>query len=181
MKVKWTVSSLAGKPLIYQGLNDASEILDPASEKQQPMFFSFVHADKSKQKLRMKVDTAGWSDYFSIDTVGSSGSIKSYDEKENFYYEVGVTITLSNIQLTNIVTFYPRFQVINELQSPISVSGGSEMMECLSDKVTPFWPGSKEGHGIVIKIKDGEPSMSIPLEITQQTVIRAEYPGADEV
>ena len=157
------------------------------------MLFSFLTLDKNKQKLRVSVDTAGWSDYFSIDTVGSGGSVMSLDQNNNFCYEVGVSITLSDIQLTNIVTFYPRFQVINELQTPISVMGAGglsrddmtsssyNMMECKSNKVTPFWPGSKEDHRVILKIKDGEPSMAIPLGVTQQTVIRAEYPGKDKV
>ncbi|KAL5247330.1 hypothetical protein ACHWQZ_G019262 [Mnemiopsis leidyi] len=170
----WMVNC-TGRQLRYQGINDCSEILDPPSI-QQPMMFSFLHTDKSKQKLRVKVERACWSEYFNIDTVGSSGSIKSFDEENDCYYEVGVTIALSNIQLTNIVTFYPRFQVINELNFPISVRGAltSELTECKCNKVTPFWPGCKDDHSLVIKIRKGKPTMAVPLGTTQQTVIRAD-------
>ena len=170
----WMVNC-TGKQLRYQGINDSSEILDPPSI-QQPMMFSFLHTDKSKQKLRVKVERASWSEYFNIDTVGSSGSIRSFDEENDCYYEVGVTIALSNIQLTNIVTFYPRFQVINELNFPISVRGEltSELTECKCNKVTPFWPGCKDDHSLVIKIRKGKPTMAVPLGTTQQTVIRAD-------
>ena len=49
-----------------------------------------------------------------------------------------MTIALSHITMTNIVTFYPRYQVINELQIPLAVQGAnssSEVFHCPVGKV----------------------------------------------
>ena len=54
-----------------------------------------------------------WSDEFSLDTIGSGGSLESGGLRGRIF-EIGVGISLSHFGLTKIVTFTP-LRMINNL------------------------------------------------------------------
>ncbi|XP_060560724.1 intermembrane lipid transfer protein Vps13-like isoform X2 [Ruditapes philippinarum] len=82
-----------------------------------------------------------WSDKFSLDVVGSSGTVQSKNKTRT--WEVGVSIQLTNSGLTKVVTFTPYYMLVNT--SPYTLlckenSADSDWIEIPSKECVPVWP-----------------------------------------
>ncbi|XP_064645587.1 intermembrane lipid transfer protein VPS13C-like isoform X5 [Lineus longissimus] len=91
--------------------------------------------------LTLKVCESEFSDKFSIDTVGSSGTISC--KFKNYTYEVGVKITLGGSGLTKIVVFSPYYMLVNKAKFTITaheITDNAQATDCPPLDCVPFWP-----------------------------------------
>ncbi|ESO95114.1 hypothetical protein LOTGIDRAFT_160876 [Lottia gigantea] len=103
---------------------------------------------KQSGKAQMKIgNDTEWSDKFSLDTVGSSGSVQCKNKSTGRLYEVGVNISITSSGLSKIVTFSPFYLLLNTADYVIQCA---EVQEKSTQDVTwsdippqgsiPFWP-----------------------------------------
>lgn len=80
------------------------------------------------------------SDPFSMDTVGTHGSVKC--KSKHLEYLVGVSIYASSFNLTRIVTFTPFFMITNRSIYKVHVTeeGTERVLVVGSAQCVPFWP-----------------------------------------
>ncbi|XP_036365427.1 vacuolar protein sorting-associated protein 13A [Octopus sinensis] len=94
-------------------------------------------------KACLQVAESEWSDKFSLDTVGSSGTVQCKN-KASGIYEVGVNIRLSSSGLTKIVTFTPYHMMLNTSELTYLVqeitTEPSSWIEIRPQQCIPFWP-----------------------------------------
>ncbi|XP_053387649.1 intermembrane lipid transfer protein VPS13A-like isoform X4 [Mercenaria mercenaria] len=117
---------------------------------------------KQSGKASLKIGEGDWSDKFSLDVVGSSGTVQSKNKTRT--WEVGVSILLSNSGLTKIVTFTPYYMLVNTSPYPLLCKenhGDSQWIEIPSKECVPIWP-LQTGKEITMqtKVKDTEISTS---------------------
>ncbi|CAH1251543.1 VPS13A [Branchiostoma lanceolatum] len=142
----WMVNK-TGQTLQYKASDD-SAILSHPPNQQDVVLFSFKPKSLfAKKKALLRVDSQSeWSDKFSVDTVGSSGSITCKAAKGmDINYEIGVKIQLSNFSLTKQVIFTPHYLLVNHAEFGLSVQEeeGQEWLDVPAGKCTPFWPKPK--------------------------------------
>ncbi|KAK3590891.1 hypothetical protein CHS0354_020869 [Potamilus streckersoni] len=160
----WMINK-SGKTLLYKSGED--NVVEHPAEYKDAMLFSFrqknlfgkkkakkkktkeetkekkVKVRKMKQagKASLKIGDADWSDKFSLDTVGSSGTVECKSKTQT--YEVGVSIVLSHSGLTKLVTFTPYYMIINTSEIPIvctEVKERESILEIQPGQCVPFWP-----------------------------------------
>ncbi|XP_074661340.1 intermembrane lipid transfer protein VPS13A-like [Tubulanus polymorphus] len=116
---------------------------------------------KKSGKVTLKVCDSDWSDKFSLDTVGSSGTVTC--KFKHYTYEVGVKISLSNSGLTKIVTFTPYYMIVNKATYTISsievtnemASNNAHWVDCPPKECVPFWPIQSQKKMLMkAKVKD---------------------------
>eukprot|EP00058_Branchiostoma_floridae_P017686 XP_002603175.1 hypothetical protein BRAFLDRAFT_226506 [Branchiostoma floridae] len=142
----WMVNK-TGLTLQYKASDDTAIMSHPPNQ-QDVVLFSFKPKSLfAKKKALLRVDSQSeWSDKFSVDTVGSSGSITCKAAKgTDINYEIGVKIQLSNFSLTKQVIFTPHYLLVNHAEFDISVQEeeGQEWLDVPAGKCTPFWPKPK--------------------------------------
>ncbi|KAG8191289.1 hypothetical protein JTE90_003297 [Oedothorax gibbosus] len=142
-----------GMLLTYRG-EDENIIKHPAAVN--PVMFSFkARAFFAKKKASLKIGDSEWSNKFSLDAVGSSGTVMTHT-KDGRTYGIGVQIKLSQAGLTKIVIFTPFYLLINNSDKEIEVlevNGDKEWLkiQCkeevpsgstseTSTNCTRFWP-----------------------------------------
>uniref|UniRef100_A0A803XYN2 Vacuolar protein sorting 13 homolog A n=1 Tax=Meleagris gallopavo TaxID=9103 RepID=A0A803XYN2_MELGA len=87
----------------------------------KPLLFSFQPKNfLQNNKVQLMVTDSELSDQFSLDTVGSHGSVKCKSHKKD--YQVGVTINNSSFNITRIVTFTPFFMISNRSKYTLEVA-----------------------------------------------------------
>ncbi|WAR29642.1 VP13A-like protein [Mya arenaria] len=96
---------------------------------------------KQSGKASLCIGEGDWSDKFSLDVVGSSGTVQS--KNKNRTWEVGVSIVLSSSGLTKVVTFTPFYMLVNS--SPYTYQcketiTSSEWIEVPPKQCVPLWP-----------------------------------------
>ncbi|XP_052785478.1 intermembrane lipid transfer protein VPS13A-like [Mya arenaria] len=96
---------------------------------------------KQSGKASLCIGEGDWSDKFSLDVVGSSGTVQS--KNKNRTWEVGVSIILSSSGLTKVVTFTPFYMLVNS--SPYTYQcketiTSSEWIEVPPKQCVPLWP-----------------------------------------
>ncbi|XP_035670900.1 vacuolar protein sorting-associated protein 13C-like isoform X6 [Branchiostoma floridae] len=128
--------------------SDDTAVMSHPPNQQDVVLFSFKPKSLfAKKKALLRVDSQSeWSDKFSVDTVGSSGSITCKAAKgTDINYEIGVKIQLSNFSLTKQVIFTPHYLLVNHAEFDISVQEeeGQEWLDVPAGKCTPFWPKPK--------------------------------------
>ncbi|KAL3884630.1 hypothetical protein ACJMK2_024757 [Sinanodonta woodiana] len=135
----WMINK-SGKTLFYKSGDD--NIVEHSAECKDAMLFSFRQKNLfSKKKASLKIGDADWSDKFSLDTVGSSGTVECKSKTQT--YEVGVSIVLAHSGLTKLVTFTPYYMVINTSEIPIvcsEVKENGSVLEIQPGQCVPFWP-----------------------------------------
>jgi hypothetical protein len=99
----------------------------------------------------LKVCESEFSNKFSIDTVGSSGTITC--KFKNYTYEVGVRITLGGSGLTKIVVFTPYYMLVNKAK--VTMSGfqpllHGRLLELLGASTPQLAICSKSSYSIAI-------------------------------
>ncbi|GFX12510.1 vacuolar protein sorting-associated protein 13 [Trichonephila clavipes] len=86
-----------------------------------PVLFSFkAKAFFAKKKAALRIGDSEWSDKFSLDAVGSSGTVIAKN-KEGRTYMVGVQIKLSQAGLTKLVIFTPYYLLVNNSEKEMEV------------------------------------------------------------
>ncbi|XP_033726256.1 vacuolar protein sorting-associated protein 13A-like isoform X3 [Pecten maximus] len=92
-------------------------------------------------KACLKIGDTEWSDKFSLDVVGSSGTVQCKTKMRTF--EVGVNIVLSQSGLTKICTFTPYYMLLNTADHSLLVAETTPTetwYEIKSKECQPFWP-----------------------------------------
>ncbi|XP_038659808.1 LOW QUALITY PROTEIN: vacuolar protein sorting-associated protein 13A [Scyliorhinus canicula] len=118
----------------------------------KPLLFSFgSKCYFEKNKVQLRITDSQLSDSFSLDTVGSYGSVKCKGPKKE--YQVGVRIDNSSFNLTRIVTFTPFYMLINRTKHRLEIAEEceSKWLGIDSDQCNPFWP-AKNSERIVVRI-----------------------------
>ncbi|XP_030422004.1 vacuolar protein sorting-associated protein 13A isoform X1 [Gopherus evgoodei] len=159
----WMVNK-TGRMLQYKA--DGIHRKHPPDYK-KPLLFSFQPKNFfQNNKVQLMVTDSDLSDQFSLDTVGSHGSVKCKSHKKE--YHVGVTIDNSSFNITRIVTFTPFFMVANrskyilevaeegkEKWIPITFQQGSENLweRELDGLCIPFWP-ENDSNKLLIRVEN---------------------------
>uniref|UniRef100_A0A8U8C7I1 Uncharacterized protein n=1 Tax=Geospiza parvula TaxID=87175 RepID=A0A8U8C7I1_GEOPR len=113
----WMVNK-TGRMLQYKA--DGIHRKHPPDYK-KPLLFSFQPKNfLQNNKVQLRVTDSELSDPFSLDTVGSHGSVKCKSHKKE--YQVGVTINNSSFNITRIVTFTPFFMISNRSKYTLEVA-----------------------------------------------------------
>ncbi|XP_052264161.1 intermembrane lipid transfer protein VPS13A-like [Dreissena polymorpha] len=96
---------------------------------------------KQSGKACLCIGEGDWSDKFSLDVVGSSGTVQS--KNRNRFWEVGVNIVLSSSGLSKVVTFTPYYMLVNT--SPYDMickelTTDSTWIQVPSKQCVALWP-----------------------------------------
>ncbi|XP_062985430.1 intermembrane lipid transfer protein VPS13A isoform X2 [Elgaria multicarinata webbii] len=137
----WMVNK-TGRMLQYKA--DGIHRKHPPDYK-MPLLFSFQPKYfYNDNKVQLMVTDSELSDHFSLDTVGSHGSVKCKGHKKE--YQVGVTIHNSSFNITRIVTFTPFFMITNRSTHVLEVAeeGSENWISILLQQCFPFWPENNE-------------------------------------
>ncbi|GCC25095.1 hypothetical protein chiPu_0003500 [Chiloscyllium punctatum] len=119
----------------------------------KPLLFSFgSKCFFEKNKVQLRITDSQLSDSFSLDTVGSYGSVKCKGPKKE--YQVGVKIDNSSFNLTRIVTFTPFHMLINRTKHKIEVTEecDSKWLGIDSNQCSPFWP-ARDSERLAVRIE----------------------------
>ncbi|XP_072137655.1 intermembrane lipid transfer protein VPS13A isoform X1 [Mobula birostris] len=119
----------------------------------KPLLFSFgSKCIFQKNKVQLKITDSELSDWFSLDTVGSYGSVKCKGPKKD--YQVGVRIDTSSFNLTKIVTFTPFHMIINRTKYRIEVTEecDAKWLSIDSNQCIPFWP-ARGSEKLVVRVE----------------------------
>ncbi|XP_019622240.1 PREDICTED: vacuolar protein sorting-associated protein 13C-like [Branchiostoma belcheri] len=159
----WMVNK-TGLTLQYKASDDTAVLSHPPNQ-QDVVLFSFKPKSLfAKKKALLRVGSQSeWSDKFSVDTVGSSGSITCKAAKgTDTNFEIGVKIQLSNFSLTKQVIFTPHYLLVNHAEFDISVQEeeGQEWLDVPAGKCTPFWPKPKS-QKLRVKLTASPPGQDI--------------------
>ncbi|XP_021375808.1 vacuolar protein sorting-associated protein 13A-like isoform X2 [Mizuhopecten yessoensis] len=92
-------------------------------------------------KACLKIGDTEWSDKFSLDVVGSSGTVQCKTKTRTF--EVGVNIVLSQSGLTKLCTFTPYYMLLNTADHSLLIAESTSTQtwyEVKAKECQPFWP-----------------------------------------
>ncbi|XP_039244729.1 vacuolar protein sorting-associated protein 13A isoform X2 [Pipra filicauda] len=160
----WMVNK-TGRMLQYKA--DGIHRKHPPDYK-KPLLFSFQPKNfLQNNKVQLRVTDSELSDHFSLDTVGSHGSVKCKSHKKE--YQVGVTINNSSFNITRIVTFTPFFMISNRSKYTLEVAEeGKEkwiplvLQQCekqwereLSGMCIPFWP-ENDANKLLVRVENSD-------------------------
>ncbi|KAK3093140.1 hypothetical protein FSP39_011676 [Pinctada imbricata] len=111
-------------------------------------------------QVTLKISEDGaWSDKFSLDTVGSAGTVLCKSKAKSM--EVGINIRLSNSGLTKVCTFTPMYMLLNTSDHTImcTETTAEQWMEISPQQASislytclPFWP-TQTGDDMTLKAK----------------------------
>nr|XP_045626468.1 vacuolar protein sorting-associated protein 13C-like isoform X1 [Procambarus clarkii] len=112
-------------------------------DSKEAMLFSFKSkVFFGKKKATVKVMDSEWSEKFSLDVVGSSGSITCKAPNKN--YQLGVDIKLGRSGLTKIVMFSPFYKILNKAPFDLEVVevgvAQAEWFTVLAGECIGWWP-----------------------------------------
>uniref|UniRef100_A0A1A7WXB8 Vacuolar protein sorting 13 homolog C n=1 Tax=Iconisemion striatum TaxID=60296 RepID=A0A1A7WXB8_9TELE len=133
---------------VLQYKSDEISFKHPA-EFRDVVLFSFKKTNVfSKNKIQLCVSTSSWSNEFSLDAVGSYGSVRCPANGMDFL--VGVSIQMSSFNLTRIVTMTPFYTLVNkssyELEVGELINQTSVRWNYVpSTECLPLWPKDNSG------------------------------------
>eukprot|EP00111_Clytia_hemisphaerica_P024656 TCONS_00072678-protein len=160
-----------GKPLVYQPAG--SSIQQVHQENDVNALMMLVKGKHKKAKVKVK-NSESWSNEFSLDTVGSGGSLKCNGPRDRVY-EIGLNISLSYFGLTKIVTFTPLRMLSNHTKYTISMaesnSKSSEWHTVNPDENIPFWPTKLPLVNLYINI-NGQDSVKFNPEVGKTLLLK---------
>ncbi|NXV08404.1 VP13A protein, partial [Cettia cetti] len=146
----WMVNK-TGRMLQYKA--DGIHRKHPPDYK-QPLLFSFQPKNfRQNNKVQLRVTDSELSDQFSLDTVGSHGSVKCKSHKKE--YQVGVTINNSSFNITRIVTFTPFFMISNRSKYTLEVAeeGKEKWIPIVLQQCIPFWP-ENDANKLLVRVEN---------------------------
>ncbi|NWV17170.1 VP13A protein, partial [Origma solitaria] len=148
----WMVNK-TGRMLQYKA--DGIHRKHPPDYK-KPLLFSFQPKNfLQNNKVQLRVTDSELSDQFSLDTVGSHGSVKCKSHKKE--YQVGVTINNSSFNITRIVTFTPFFMISNRSKYTLEVSeeGKEKWIPIVLQQCIPFWP-ENDANKLLVRVENSD-------------------------
>nr|CAB3267621.1 vacuolar protein sorting-associated protein 13A-like [Phallusia mammillata] len=198
-----------GLPLDYKASDDNPEkAVQHQENTQDVILFSYTSKSfLSKNKFQLRTCNSAFSDSFSLDTVGSSGSITC--KTKTFNYTIGTQISLTSFSLTKMVTFTPYFSLHNKSDLNVEISESDDpnkiWKKVESGESITLWPEHKENclvarlvgqedsvstkfrfnkldSGVLIRL--GEETLFVEVSVTELSVdisLRKYYPGASAV
>ncbi|NXU47151.1 VP13A protein, partial [Turnix velox] len=122
----------------------------------KPLLFSFQPKNfLQNNKVQLMVTDSELSDQFSLDTVGSHGSVKCKSHKKE--YQVGVTINNSSFNITRIVTFTPFFMISNRSKYTLEVAeeGKEKWIPIVLQQCIPFWP-ENDANKLLVRVENSD-------------------------
>uniref|UniRef100_A0A8D2N8S8 Vacuolar protein sorting 13 homolog A n=1 Tax=Zonotrichia albicollis TaxID=44394 RepID=A0A8D2N8S8_ZONAL len=148
----WMVNK-TGRMLQYKA--DGIHRKHPPDYK-KPLLFSFQPKNfLQNNKAQLRVTDSELSDPFSLDTVGSHGSVKCKSHKKE--YQVGITINNSSFNITRIVTFTPFFMISNRSNYTLEVAeeGKEKWIPIVLQQCIPFWPES-DANKLLVRVENSD-------------------------
>uniref|UniRef100_A0A803W558 Vacuolar protein sorting 13 homolog A n=1 Tax=Ficedula albicollis TaxID=59894 RepID=A0A803W558_FICAL len=148
----WMVNK-TGRMLQYKA--DGIHRKHPPDYK-KPLLFSFQPKNfLQNNKVQLRVTDSELSDQFSLDTVGSHGSVKCKSHKKE--YQVGVTIHNSSFNITRIVTFTPFFMISNRSKYTLEVAeeGKEKWIPIVLQQCIPFWP-ENDANKLLVRVENSD-------------------------
>ncbi|XP_051657265.1 intermembrane lipid transfer protein VPS13A isoform X1 [Manacus candei] len=148
----WMVNK-TGRMLQYKA--DGIHRKHPPDYK-KPLLFSFQPKNfLQNNKVQLRVTDSELSDHFSLDTVGSHGSVKCKSHKKE--YQVGVTINNSSFNITRIVTFTPFFMISNRSKYTLEVAeeGKEKWIPLVLQQCIPFWP-ENDANKLLVRVENSD-------------------------
>ncbi|XP_054253456.1 intermembrane lipid transfer protein VPS13A [Indicator indicator] len=148
----WMVNK-TGRMLQYKA--DGIHRKHPPDYK-KPLLFSFQPKNFfQNNKVQLMVTDSELSDPFSLDTVGSHGSVKCKSHKKE--YQVGVTINNSSFNITRIVTFTPFFMISNRSKYTLEVAeeGKEKWIPIVLQQCIPFWP-ENDANKLLVRVENSD-------------------------
>eukprot|EP00795_Rhopilema_esculentum_P010930 gene10930-19765_t len=160
----WIVNK-TGRALEYQASGEPRIFKHNGSSPET--FMLMVQGNNKKMKLC--VSGCEWSSDFSVDTIGSDGSVKSVG-KHGKTYEIGVGISLSYFSLTKIVTLTPLHMLSNHTEHLISLAEAdakvAEFHDIKPGESIPFWPSVLPPTNLYINVNGRESIKFNPVPVT---------------
>ncbi|CAG9865247.1 unnamed protein product [Phyllotreta striolata] len=141
-----------------QSSDDSANVLYHPAEFEGPVLFSFAAKNFfGKKKASIRIENGQWSDKFSIDVAGSSGTVTCKFNEQ--LYEVGVQNNLTSNGLTKQITFVPYYIVINEAPFAVECQEYSRPADPWSviepKSCSPLWPKDTSQDKLMrIRVKD---------------------------
>uniref|UniRef100_A0A8C3E655 Vacuolar protein sorting 13 homolog A n=1 Tax=Corvus moneduloides TaxID=1196302 RepID=A0A8C3E655_CORMO len=148
----WMVNK-TGRMLQYKA--DGIHRKHPPDYK-KPLLFTFQPKNfLQNNKVQLRVTDSELSDQFSLDTVGSHGSVKCKSHKKE--YQVGVTINNSSFNITRIVTFTPFFMISNRSKYTLEVAeeGKEKWIPIVLQQCIPFWP-ENDANKLLVRVENSD-------------------------
>lgn len=172
----WMINK-TGQDIVYKSSDSEDHISHPADHDDIILFSFKSKSIFSKKKACLQVADSDWSDKFSLDTVGSSGTI-TCKNKASGTYEIGVNIRLSSSGLTKIVTFTPYYMLINTSELIFLVQEKTDdpsgWIEIQPQQCLPFWPLTSKME-MRAKVKDTNEETSLfPMNKPHSTLLKLE-------
>ncbi|GFY45163.1 vacuolar protein sorting-associated protein 13 [Trichonephila inaurata madagascariensis] len=155
-----------GLQLTYRGEDD-NIIHHPPDIN--PVLFSFkAKAFFAKKKAALRIGDSEWSDKFSLDAVGSSGTVIAKN-KDGRTYMVGVQIKLSQAGLTKLVIFTPYYLLVNNSEKEMEVmevNSSEGWLKIPSNECSRFWPKDTTKAEMVVRYV-GEDEQTMPFSFKE--------------
>uniref|UniRef100_A0A8D0LAR4 Vacuolar protein sorting 13 homolog A n=1 Tax=Sphenodon punctatus TaxID=8508 RepID=A0A8D0LAR4_SPHPU len=160
----WMVNK-TGRMLQYKA--DGIHRKHPPNYK-KPLLFSFQPKYfYQNNKIQLMVTDSELSDHFSLDTVGSHGSVKCKSHKKEYY--VGVTIHNSSFNITRIVTLTTFFMITNRSKYTLEVT--EEDQEKWIPVCIPFWP-ENGANKLLVRVENSEvPAKMVDFEKQENSLL----------
>lgn len=162
----WMVNK-TGLMLTYRSDAPSNYVVHEEGNGEAVMFSFKSKAFFGKKKVTVKVEDSEFSEKFSLDVVGSSGSVSCKSPSRT--YQVGVDIQLGNSGLTKIVVFTPFYKILNKAPFDLEVMEAefphAEWFTVLSGECIGWWPIGN-GRRIHVRIR-GTSEMTAALRYDQ--------------
>ncbi|XP_059483152.1 intermembrane lipid transfer protein Vps13 isoform X2 [Neocloeon triangulifer] len=144
----------SGSPLKQS--EDTTNVMYHPPDFEGPILFSFrPKVFFGKKKAAIRVEDSEWSNKFSLDVAGSSGSVSCKSMNDSF--QIGVSIKLSSSNLTKLVTFTPYYMLVNHTSFVIQCQEGDRPADPWTDiepsNCSPFWPRGIGHHDNTLRLK----------------------------
>jgi len=167
------------RDLMYKAGDDFT-VQHPANSK-DIVFFLFKKSALAAKKASLRLADSEWSDRFSLDTVGSVGTVQckfksntantSKESKSTSSKSiVSVKIALSSTGLTKIITFSPFFTVVNQAKFVILFkehTPNSEWVEIQPGSCLPYWPQHSGNNKQMVACVKGTALETKPFDVTE--------------
>ncbi|KAL7675140.1 hypothetical protein ACOME3_001407 [Neoechinorhynchus agilis] len=165
-------------PLHIKLLDDRDQITPICSHNQILMLCDKkINKGKRRAQLAINDPNCQWSKVFSLDTLGSTGSLSVVNPTNPLNsYNVCVTITYSSCGLTKIISLMPFHALLNKATVPIEVCEVTLTVEAGLERTSeigrwilvksgdcvPFWPADTHSGNslIIIKLLGGQKAKS---------------------
>uniref|UniRef100_A0A8D0HJA7 Vacuolar protein sorting 13 homolog A n=1 Tax=Sphenodon punctatus TaxID=8508 RepID=A0A8D0HJA7_SPHPU len=164
----WMVNK-TGRMLQYKA--DGIHRKHPPNYK-KPLLFSFQPKYfYQNNKIQLMVTDSELSDHFSLDTVGSHGSVKCKSHKKEYY--VGVTIHNSSFNITRIVTLTTFFMITNRSKYTLEVTEEDQekWIPVAFNQCIPFWP-ENGANKLLVRVENSEvPAKMVDFEKQENSLL----------